>query len=269
MKATKISAILLLAVFSFPVAAETAAESAARDAAAVFAGACSAGDLGAVWSAMPDTWKTSVSGAAKAIGSKAKANPAVWSAVRDCLLETSATIAKKSGYTANLVSRSLFPPAAASVTSDGISPPFVRAAAKLGAMVKAATPGVLASGAVETLFDQNPLALPGITDALPQQVPVSSAAYSAKSLSDGSVSVSMPGVGSMKMVQSGGKWVPEALARIFAGSSSWKRDIESVSIDGSAGAGLVSALGMMRKTAASAGKASSQEQFDAIIKKMM
>ena len=265
MKTPRILLACSLLCGAFAAPAETADEAAARSAAAAYANALSAGDLETVWASLPATWRSSAGQAVKALGAKAKENPAVWTAARDCLLEVSATLAKKSGYAANLLSRSVSPVAACTVEGDGQSPAIVRTAAKLGAIAKAATPGVLSSGGIDTLLAMAPLSLPGVTDALPPPASVSDSALAAKANADGSVTVGIPGGGSsqtVKMVKAGESWVPAPLAEIFAGSASWKSAISSVALDGTSAAGIVSALGMLRKTAASAAKATSQEQFD-------
>lgn len=264
MKTTKFFALGVLALFPICSFADAAAETAAREAAAVFAGAVESGDLQSLWAALPQSWRTSVGEAAKALGAKAKENPAVWTAARDCLLETSATFAKKSGYAADLLSRTVLPAASGAIASDGSCPAIVRSAAKLGAIAKSATAGTLSGGDVGAMLAAPALSLPGVTDALATPAQVSAGQFAARSGSDGSVTVGIPGASgkSVRMVKTGGKWVPAPLADIFSGCESWKSEIASVSLDGNSAAGVVSALNMMRQTAAAAGRAASQDQFD-------
>ena len=261
---------MALAAFaaSAPLSAlsETADEAAAREAAGAYASAVSAGDLAALWGALPESWRGATVDAAKALGAKAKDNPAVWTAARDCLSEVAATLAKKSGFAADLIARNGVPAAKSAIAADGSAPALVRTAAKLGAALKAATPETLSGGDLASVFSAPALALPGVTDA----IPAAAAAVKAENLAartndDGSITVGVPGgsgAKAVKMVKKDGKWVPAPLAGVFSDSAGWKDAVSSLSLDGNAGTAVVSALAMLRKSAAGAAQTSSQEQFD-------
>lgn len=255
------------ALLSIPAAARASAGSGADAALAAqsYAKAFSAGDLAAVWSALPQSWRTSVSEAAKTLGAKAKSNPETWNAARNSLSEIAATVAKKSGFAADFISRNGFPAAANAVGEDGSCPALVRTAARIGAAAKAATPEAMAGGDVGAILAAAPLALPGVTDKIPAFSESEVPEFSFKENADGSVTVGIPGASAsktVKMVCTEGAWVPAALADVFAGSGSWKQSVSSLDLGGNSGAAIVSALGMLRKTAANTGNAGTQQQFD-------
>lgn len=267
----KFSRIALSAAFAAatvvqPASAETQAEASARSAAVRWAEAASAGDLASVWSALPSSWRENAAAAAKALGAKAKDNPATWNAARACLSEVAGTVAKKSGFAADLASRTFLPSAKAAVAEDGSAPALVRVAAKLGAALKAATPEALAGGDVASVLAAPALSMPGVTDSLPAaSAPAALSSLAARENPDGSVTVGIPGGGAsraVKMVKKDGSWVPAPLAAVFAGSASWKDAVSSVSLDQNSSAAIQSALGMIRKSAAGASQAATQEQFD-------
>lgn len=261
--ATAFAGLTAVIALSFPAAADPADEAAARDAAGRFASDFSAGDLSAVWNALPSSWRANAGAAATALGAKAGENPAVWTAARSCISEIAATLAKKSGFAADLLSRSGVPAAKAAVADDGSAPALVRLAAKLGAVSKAATPDALASGGLDSVLAAPALSLPGVTDALP--APAALPALGSRANADGSVTVGIPGGKpgtAVKMVKRDGAWVPAPLADVFAGSASWKDAVSSLSLDANSASAVASALGMIRKSAAGAAGATTQEQFD-------
>ena len=255
----------LAAAFLIPlsVSADPADEAAAREAAGRFASAFSAGDLASVWSALPSSWRANAGAAAKALGAKAGENPAVWTAARGCLSEIALTLAKKSGFAADLLSRSGVSVAKSAIADDGSAPALVRLAAKLGAVTKAATPDALASGGLDSVLAAPALTLPGVTDAL--AAPAALPAFGSRANADGSVTVGIPGGKpgtAVRMVKREGAWVPAPLADLFAGSASWKDSVSSLALDANSGSAVTSALGMIRKAASGAAGATTQEQFD-------
>lgn len=261
--ASSLAAVAAVLSLSLPAAADPADEAAAREAAGRFASAFAAGDLSSVLSALPSSWRANANEAAKALGAKAGENPAVWTAARGCLSEISAALAKKSGFAADLLSRSGVSTAKAAVADDGSAPALVRLAAKLGAVTKAATPDALASGGLSSILAAPALTLPGVTDALP--APAALPAFGSRANADGSITVGIPGGKpgtAVKMVKREGAWVPAPLADLFAGSASWKDSVSSLALDANSGSAVTSALGMIRKSAASAAGATTQEQFD-------
>ncbi|MBQ6103608.1 MAG: hypothetical protein IJL06_08055 [Kiritimatiellae bacterium] len=255
---TSLAAALCAGLVS-SVRADDSDASAALAAAKTWADSLSGGDFAAVYGALPPSFRTALSDAAKTLGETA--DRSVLEQARSSAEKLALAATKNSGFLADFLSRQGIPSGG---TADGAAPAVVRVASRLAGVARAATPEKLASGDVAGILSAPALSLPGVTDAL-KPAPASGARLAARANADGSVTVGIPGgtpSQTVRMVKREGTWVPKPVADAFEDSGSWKTNLSGWTDTEAKKMQAKSALAMLSGTAASVASAGTQEDFD-------
>ena len=216
------------------------------------------GDLSGLWASLPPSYRTAAQESAAAFARRM--DPQIGAQVQRAAVQAAASGTKKHRFLyRSLVARGYRFPWPEETSAGAVA----RLCAKLGAVAQGATLERLATGDLGALLATPPLAMKGVTDSLPAPAPLP--ALSAQGRPDGSVLVSAPGITPQRMVRTEGVWVPETVARSFAGCASWKRDAEAFRLRKEDRMKLMFALPLLNEAAVAAGNAKTQEEFDQIV----
>ena len=228
-------------------------------------------DVGAIYSALPASYRTALSDAAKAAAGRI--DPAVWSAAQQFLLQTGATITKQARILSTMEEADKVPSfeevgPAVDLTPEEKTTMLVRLGARLGALAKAADRDKVAAGDLASVLAVPALTMKGVTDTVkPIRIPEATA----KAEADGSVSFTTTGKAEPdKMVKVEGVWIPEDLVEAFKDRADWKAQAAAIpAMSDQEKQGTLMAIQMMTGVARQAGKAQNVDELRSALQQAM
>lgn len=228
-------------------------------------------DVGAIYSALPASYRTALSDAAKAAAGRI--DPAVWSAAQQFLLQTGATITKQARILSTMEEADKVPSfeevgPAVDLTPEEKTTMLVRLGARLGALAKAADRDKVAAGDLASVLAAPALTMKGVTDTVK---PIRILAATAKAEADGSVSFTTTGKAEPdKMVKVEGVWIPEGLVEVFKDRADWKAQAAAIpAMSDQEKQGVLMAIQMMTGVARQAGKAQNADELRSALQQAM
>ncbi len=230
-------------------------------------------DLGAIYGALPASYRSALADTAKTAAGKV--DPAVWSAAQQLLLQASASLTKQARLLASMdEAKSALPipqaDAAANLdlTTEEKVTMLVRLGSRLGAVAKAADRDKIASGGLASVLAVPALTMKGVTDTVkPIQLPT----YTAKAGADGTVTLTEDGKDTGDtMVKVEGVWIPAALVEAFADRADWKAQAAAIpAMSDQEKQGVLMAIQMMTGVARQAGKAQNADELRSALQQAM
>jgi hypothetical protein len=242
-----------------PSAADLQAAAAAH---AAFYGAFAKGDLGAVWKALPASYKSAAADAVK--GFAGKMDPAVWKVGQETALQIAATVVKQNALIVGMGDGAPVP-GGDTLTDDEKKALLVKLGAKLGAVSRAATLEKLAAGDLQALLDTPALTMKGVTDAVAD---IKLPTYTASANEDGSVTMTNSANPEDKdrMVKVEGVWIPEDVADTFKEKDTWKAAVAKIKpLDEATKQQATMMLTMFQGAAKKAGQATTKEELQGAV----
>ena len=228
-------------------------------------------DVGAIYSALPASYRTALSDAAKAAAGRI--DPAVWSAAQQFLLQTGATITKQARILSTMEEADKVPSIeevgpAVDLTPEEKTTMLVRLGARLGALAKAADRDKVAAGNLASVLAAPALTMKGVTDTVK---PIRILAATAKAEADGSVSFTTTGKTEPdKMVKVEGVWILEGLVEVFKDRADWKAQAAAIpAMSDQEKQGVLMAIQMMTGVARQAGKAQNADELRSALQQAM
>ena len=242
-----------------PSAADLQAAAAAH---AAFYGAFAKGDLGAVWKALPASYKSAATDAVK--GFAGKMDPQVWKLGQETALQIAATVVKQNALIVGMGDGAPVP-GGDTLTDDEKKALLVKLGAKLGAVSRAATLEKLAAGDLQALLDTPALTMKGVTDAVADiRIPT----FVASANEDGSITMTNPEKpeDTDRMVKVDGVWITEDIADAFKEKDAWKAAVVNMKpFTDAEKQQATMMLGMLKGVAQNAGKATTSDEFQGAV----
>ena len=247
-----------------PSAADVQAAAAAH---AALSGALVKADLGAIYKALPASYKTAAAGALKDLAGKM--DPEVWKLGQETALQIAATVVKQNGLLVGMAGDDQPVEVMEVLSPDEKKALLVKGGAKLGAIARAATLEKLASGDLQGLLDVPALTMKGVTDSVAD---IKLPSYKATANEDGSVTMTNVAKPDDKdrMVKVEGVWLPEDVAELFEEKDSWKAKIAQIKpLDAASKQQATMVLTAFQGAAKSAGKATTEEELQGALMQAM
>ncbi len=231
---------------------------AAAAAHAAFIVAITKADFGAIYKALPDSFKDAIAGVANAFA--AKMDPTVWKTGQDTMRMLADTVVKQNELLAETIGEN-DSSVLESLTQDEIKAFLVKSGAKIGAISRAATLEKLVTGDLQGLLDTPALTMNGITDTV-TDIQVSD--YTASANEDGSVTMTNTNDpdDEDRMVKVEGVWIPEAIAEVFETKDVWRIGVAQMKpLTDEQKQQCMTVFGTLQDAAKSASKATNAEEF--------